>query len=90
MAEYITRKPRQGRTSIVAAVYKEYDIGWSYILVDEVHVESNLNARTIKLVQSINNRMKGEIPWKILITRTPFKSSPQQMAGWIGILEDDR
>ena len=77
MAEYIAGKPRQGRMSAVAAVYKEYDIGWSRILVDEAHVESNPNAGMIKLVQSINNRMKGEIPWKILITRTPFESSPQ-------------
>ena len=89
MAEYIAGKPRQGRTSAVAAVYKKYDIGWSRILVDKAHVESNPNAGTIKLVQSINNRMKGEIPRKILITGTPFESSPQQMAGWIGILEDD-
>ena len=76
MVEYIIRKPRQGRILVVVVIYKKYNIRWSCILIDEVYIKSNPNARIIKLVQLINNRMKGEIPWKILIIRTPFKSSP--------------
>ena len=61
MAEYIIRKLRQGRILVVAVVYKEYNIRWSYILVNKAYVKSNPNTRIIKLVQLINNKIKGEI-----------------------------
>jgi len=77
-----------GRKKTKLERYDPWPIGWGRIIVDEVHREHNEGAGIISRLRQINDSMPGQIPRKILISGTPFESSPGHMAGWINTIQD--
>ena len=55
-----------------------------------MHNEHNPHSGTISRLQGINNFMPGDTPRKILISGTPFEMTLAHMAGWIGVIENDK
>ena len=90
MADYTPRQAKRGKAAPVSEKWTWWDIGWGRVLVDEVHVEHNETAGTINRVRTLNRAMEPECPRKILISGTPFESSPAHMAAWIGVIQDER
>ena len=90
LADELPPPPNSRRGFAGVKHWSYWRVGWGRIVVDEVHLEHNDTAGTINLVRSLNNDMQGEIPRKILISGTPFETSPAHMAGWISVTQDKR
>ena len=59
------------------------------------HLEVNTTTGTINKVRMLNQQMlnkdgQGELPRKIFITGSPYGAGPDQMAGLVATLEDER
>ena len=84
-----TSATKQRGRSNRPAPWVYWPIGWGRIIVDEVHNEHNASSGTISRIREINGGMPGDPPRKILISGTPFETTPEHMAGWISVIEDE-